>query len=275
MEITAAMVMALRKKTGLPMMDCKRALSETGGDPDKAIEWLAERGLKMMDKMSDRSAEQGRIACVHNREHKKAGLVELRCETAPVANTDDFIALANLIARHVAVADNPSVDTLRKLPLMDDASRTVGDALDEAFNKIRENIQIARVEQLHGEIASYIHFDGQSGAAVELSGECPEELGAGVCMHITAMRPPVLKREDADPVQVQEQQAKFREEAANKPPRIIEKIVGGKMNRWYSDFVLLEQAYVKDDKKSVGEALAEATPDLTIKRYVRLQVGEA
>ncbi|RMF76094.1 MAG: translation elongation factor Ts [Planctomycetota bacterium] len=273
MEITAAMVKALRDKTGLSMMDCKKALVEAGGDEAKAIELLREKGLAKVAKMADREAGEGRIGCYVDADNQRAAIVELRCETAPVANTDDFKTLTDLIARHAAAHESPTPENIRDMKLLDDASRTVGDAINDVFNRLRENIQIARIAKVVGPTAHYVHFDGQKGALARFNAPCPDELGAGVCMHIVAMNPPCLRREDADPAEVEAERQRYAADAEGKPPEIAERIIEGKLGRWYSEFVLLEQPYVKDDKKSVGQALREANPDLTIEQFIRYQVG--
>lgn len=273
MDITAAMVKALREKTELPMMECKNALQEAGGDEAKAIELLREKGKMKGRKMAHRAAGEGRIGIFVDPETQRAGIVELRCETAPVASTDDFIGLTEMIARHVALIEHPSVETLRSVSLLDDPSRSVGDQIDEVFNRLRENIQIGRVHQMQGEVGRYVHFDGQKGALARLSGACPEELSAGVCMHITAMKPPYLRRDEVDPAEVERQRQDFAAQAKGKPEQVVEKIVTGKLNRWFSQDVLLDQPYVKDDKKSVGQALKECAPGLTIEEFVRYEVG--
>jgi len=273
MEITAAMVKALRDKTGSPMMECKNALTEAGGDPDAAIEVLRKKGASKMMKMADREAAEGRIACFVDAEKGRAGIVELRCETAPVANTDDFINLARTIAQQVAATESPDAATIREQALPGNASRKVGDRMDEVFNRIRENMKIARVAQFHGHVGSYVHHNSQVGVLVEMNQPCSNELKADICMHIAALAPPYLRREDVDPQEVAAQRAVFAEEAKGKPPQIVDKIVGGKLNRWFAEFVLLEQPFVKDDKKSVGEVLKGAAPDLTVTRFVRYEVG--
>jgi len=273
MAITAAMVKALRDKTGLPMMECKKALTEASGDEEKAIEVLRKLGAIKVRKFGSREVTEGRIACCVDPEAKRAGIVELRCETAPVANTDDFINLATTIAREAAVAEAPSPETIRQQPLIDDPSKTLGDHIDEVFNRVRENMRIARVAQVAGNVGQYVHHNGQVGVLVEMSGDCPEDLKADLCMHIAAMNPAYTRREDADPKEVERQKAVFAEEAKGKPEPIVEKIVTGKLNRWFSEFVLLEQPFVKDDKNSVARVLKAAAPDLTVRRFVRYEVG--
>jgi elongation factor Ts len=275
MAITAGMVKALRDKTGLPMMECKKALSEAGGDEEKAIELLRKLGAGKIRRMATREATQGRIACFHDPATQSTGIVELRCETAPVANTEDFVKLVTTIARHVATAEAPAADTIRQQPFKDDPAKTLGDHMDDVFNRIRENMKIARVGKLTGNVGHYIHHNAQVGVAIEMNAECPEELKTDLCMHIAAMNPACLRREDADPQEVEQQRQIFAEEARGKPEQIIEKIVGGKLNRWYSEFVLLEQPFVKDDKKSVGQVLKDVSPELAINRFLRYEVGGA
>lgn len=273
MAITAAMVKALRQKTGLPMMECKKALTEAGGNEDQAIEILRKMGAGKIQKMASREATEGRIACFVDPETKRAGIVELRCETAPVAGNEEFVGLAEGLAQASALAESPTAETARELPLPSDASKTIGTLMDEVFNRMRENMKIARVAQLSGDVGHYVHHNGQIGVLIEMSGECSQELKTDLCMHIAALNPPCLRREDADPKEVEDQRAVFAAEAEGKPEPIVEKIVGGKMNRWYSEFVLLDQPFVKDDKKSVGQVLKSVSPDLTVARFIRYEVG--
>lgn len=275
MEITAAMVKALREKTGLPMMDCKAALTEAGGDETKAIEVLRKKGAGKIEKMADRVAGEGRVAASIDDGNKRGAIVEVRCETAPVAKTDDFIELANQIARHAAAAEAPTQQSLPDMPFLDDPSRKLRDYIAEVFNRLRENIQIARVAKLTGSLAKYIHHDGQKGCMVEFSGAVPNELAAGVCMHVTAINPAATRREQIDPAQVEKERELARESVKDKPANIIDKIVGGKLDKWFAEMVLLEQPYVLDDKKSVGAKLKEVSPNLTVNRFVRYQVGGA
>ena len=255
------------------MMECKNALLEANGDADGAIEVLRKKGASKMMKMADREAAEGRIACFVDPDGRRGGMVELRCETAPVANTDDFINLARTIARQVAATENPDAETIREQSLLDGPSRKVGDLMDEVFNRIRENMKVARVAQVRGDIGSYVHHNAQVGVLVEMSGPCSDALKADICMHIAALAPPYTHRAEVDSKEVEAQKGVFAEEAKGKPEPIVEKIVGGKLNRWFSEFVLLEQPFVKDDKQSVGAVLKGVSPDLTVKRFVRFEVG--
>jgi elongation factor Ts len=275
MVITAGMVKALRDKTGLPMMECKQALQEAGGDQGKAIELLRKKGLGQVGKRAARQTSEGRVACYVDGETHRGGIVELQCETAPVANTDDFIKLAKTIARQAAQVDAPTPETIVEQPSLEDPARKLQDVITDVVNRLRENVQIARVGSLHGHIGSYEHHNGQVGVLVELSAECPETVNADVCMHIAAMRPMYTRREDVDEALVRQEREIAAEQAKGKPENIIEKIVTGKLNRWYSEIVLLEQPFVKEDKKSVGQMLMGVGPELTVSSFLRYEVGRA
>ena len=273
MEISAATVMALRNKTGLPMMDCKKALMESGGDEEKAMEWLRKAGLGKIEKLADRAATQGRIACYVDSASGRGGIAELRCETAPVANTEDFTKLASLVARLAASAENPTPESVRAMRLPDDASRTLADYWTDAVNRLRENMQIAKVGALTGHVGSYVHHNAQVGVLVEVSAACPDSAKSDVCMHIAAMRPPFVNRDQVPAADVERERAAAREAARGKPDPVVEKIVSGKLDRWFSEFVLLEQPFVKDDKQSVSAFLNQVAKGLTVRRFLRYEVG--
>jgi len=271
MEISAALVRELREKTGLPMMECKQALTEAQGDMAKAIEVLKRFGSAKISKMATRETSQGRIAC--HVAGQRASIVEVLCETAPVANTDDFQALAKAIAEAAAALDAPTPDAVLAAPAPGHAGKTINDLKGEVFNRLRENIVIKRVACVSGHVAHYVHHNAQVGVVIALSGDCPAELRADVCMHIAAMNPPYLRRADVDAAAVEEERARAAEEAKGKPAQIIEKIVAGKLDRWYAEVVLLDQPFVKDDKHSVGQVLANAAAGLTVTQFHRFQVG--
>jgi elongation factor Ts len=271
MEITAKMVMDLREQTGLPMMDCKKALTEAKGDVAAAVDLLRKSGAGKMEKLAGRETSQGRIGVCIDTAAKRAGIVELRCETAPVANTDDFLALVNLLAKTAAKMENPTPETLLEQP--NPAGGKVIDLWHGVVNKLRENMQLSRVASLQGELGSYIHFDGQSAAVIELTGPCPDDLKSGVCMHVVSMRPPYLRREDVDPATVAKEREILKAQVPADKAKMADKIVEGKLNRWFGESCLLEQPYVKDDKQTVGQVLKAVNPALTIKRFVRFRVG--
>lgn len=274
MAISAGKVKELREKTGLPMMECKKALEESNGDEAQAIELLRKKGLAQATKRAGRATGQGRVCCYIDEAAHKAAIVELLCETEPVAGTDDFVKLSDAAAKIAATMDNPTAESLLTQPDPNHAGQTIGDTLNDVVNRIRENIRFGRVVQMSGDVGSYIHHDGHKAVLVEFTAPCPPELAADVCMHIVAMRPPYTTREEVDPAQVESERAIAAEQVQGKPENIIEKIVNGKIDKWFSEIVLLEQAFVKDDKKSVGQALKEAHPELSVKRFARVEIGD-
>lgn len=289
-QVSAALVKELRDRTQLPMMDCKRALQEAGGDPSKAEEALRKSGALAAAKKAGRETAEGRVAVHVSDDKTVAGIVEIRCETAPVASTDSFVTLCEKVACHVAtsepLADSPEVILAQTVP---SEGRTVQDLFNDVINKIRENMQVARFTRLTGEmIVSYQHHNGQVAVLVELgcegNGAADEsllQLGRDLCMHVTAASPMALDRDgiSADLVASEKEiiAAQVAEQGKNKPPEIVEKIVMGKLNKWYNERVLLEQPFVKDDKKSVKQVVAEFSKGsgqaVTIKRFLRYEVG--
>jgi elongation factor Ts len=267
------MVKALREKTGLPMMECKQALDEAGGDEAKAIELLRKKGLGQVGKRSARDTSEGRVACVVDPGTGCGGIVELQCETAPVANTADFTTLADAIARVAAKMDNPTPESVLSQPLPDEPGRTIQDLMTDVVNRLRENIRVARVGRLAGHVGHYLHHNGQVGVVVEMTADCPVEAKTDVCMHIAAMRPACTRREEVDPALVEQERKVAQEQVQGKPANIVDKIVEGKLNRWYSDIVLLEQPFVKDDKVSVGAMLGNVAAGLSVRQYIRYEVG--
>jgi elongation factor Ts len=273
MEITAEMVRSLREQTGLPMMECKRALTEAAGQMPKAIDILRRAGSAKISKLAGRETTQGRIACWVNPSGQQAGIVELVCETAPVTSTDDFQTLSRMIAEAAAGLPQPTVEAVKAAPAPGRPGQTIDAVWLEVANRIRENMSIKRVASLTGHVAQYVHHNAQVGVVISLSADCPVELRVDLCMHIAALNPPYLRREDVDPSLVQIERERATAEAAGKPPQIVEKIVKGKLDRWYGEVVLLEQPFVKDDKHTVRQVLEAAAPGLTVSEFVRYHIG--
>jgi elongation factor Ts len=191
-----------------------------------------------------------------------------------VAGTTDFIQLGQVAAQVATKLSAPSAELLLGQPAPGAERRTVGDLLHDAVNRIRENIKIGRVAAAAGHVGHYLHHDGRKGVLVEFSGPCPPEVVLDVCMHVAAMRPACARREEVDPALVEQERRIAAEQVQGKPANIVDKIVTGKLNRWYSEIVLLEQPFVKDDKKTVGQHLHQFGPDLTVKRFARIEIGE-
>ncbi len=280
--ISAADVKKLRDMTGAPMMDCKAALTAAGGDFQKAIQILREKNASIQAGKGLRETAEGRIAVHINPAEAVAAIVELRCESAPVAKSEDFVKLAADLARHIAMASwtPANVDELLTQPLAGDPARTVKDRIGEVVGLVRENMKPARFARLSGgQFGSYVHFDGTVGVLMQVQASAAAspvdpQLLRDVCMHITAKPPAAARREDVDPALVAREMeiAKAQAAATGKPANIVERIAEGKLKTWYAENVLVEQPFVKDDSKTVGELLKSA--GLNVQRFVRYKVGE-
>ena len=273
-DFTAADVKKLRDLTGAGMMDSKKALSEADGDFDKATEILRIKGAKDVGKRAGRTAANGLIA------HSGTALLELNCETDFVAKTDAFIDLAQRLVEHGAGAGVTDAAGLLASTI---DGKTVADTIQEASAKIGEKLVLNRFAVLEGPVAVYLHRKSQDlppavGVLVQYTGKSDEAADAdarGVAMQIAAMRPKFLTREEV-PADVVESERRIAEETAReegKPEAALSKIVEGRTNAFFKDFVLLEQASVTDNKKSVKQVLGEAGIDVT--RFVRFEVGQA
>jgi elongation factor Ts len=270
-EITAAMVKELRDETGLPMMECKKALAESNGDKNAAKQRLREQGIKTQAIRGDRATTEGRIGIFAT--DKTGAMVELLCESAPVTKSEGFLALLNDCAKQLATGPGAATpDELLAQPSPSRAPMTLGEQRDELFNQIREVFKLNRILRFNGPSAGYVHHDGKSGSLVEITGGTPE-LGRDVAMHATAQKPKVATRELLDPADVEKERAILTEAARKegKPDNIIEKMIEGRMRNFYAENVLLDQPFVKDDKVSVGKYLSDAKASLV--RFERWQLG--
>lgn len=278
--ISAEAVKKLRDRTNLPMMDCKAALTEAGGDMEKAVEILRTKFKGVADKRAGREAGEGRIAAFVDEAKQAGAIVEVRCESPTVVKSEQFVALAKELAEHVAAKDPKSVDEMLLQPFAGDVSKTVQDRINEAIGMIRENMKVARFTRLTGHLGEYVHHDGSVGVLLQVSGPADKQLLRDVCMHLVAAVPTPLsvRREDvaADVIAKEREIAKGQIAAdpknANKPANILDLIIDGKLNAWYKDNVLVEQPFVKDDSRSVGQVLKSASVEPT--RFARLKVGE-
>jgi elongation factor Ts len=261
-EITAAAVKALRELTDLPMMDCKRALMEAGGDQDKAIEILKQAFKKIQLKRQDNPTEEGRIFMQIKEDGSEAALVELQCESAPVAGSEDFTQLGDQLAKQLL--EGPGAETADDL-LGQTAPDLEGTSLKEMYeqvaNKIREKITVARICRVNGPVGGYVHHDGKTAVLFQAEGDdANNEILRDVSMHIAALKPVAVNPEDLPADVVQAERDRLSEEAKliGKPDNIIEKIVDGRMNNFYVEKgVLTLQQFAKDDSKTVSQVLAE------------------
>jgi len=273
-NFTAADVKRLRDLTGAGMLDCKNALVESDGDFDKAVELLRAKGAKDVNKRAGRTTANGLVA------HSGSALLELNCETDFVAKNEDFIALAQLIVEHVAAARPADMDALLSSTLPD--GRTVAGAVDEQSAKIGEKLVVNRFAVLDGPVAVYLHrksadLPPQVGVMVAYAGKDTDEASLddarGIAMQIAAMRPKWLTRDEV-PAEVVATERRVAEQTAKeegKPEAALPRIVEGRVGAFYKDFVLLEQASVQDQKKSVQQVLTDT--GLTVKKFAHFEVG--
>jgi elongation factor Ts len=282
-EISAAAVKSLRERTGAGMMDCKRALTEAGGDEEKAIDLLRQRGAAKAAKRASREATEGAVA-IEGDEAGAVAMVEATCETDFVARNDDFLAFAARAAALTAGSPVPEGEVRAGDELLD---RPEGDALRAELDGLRarigENLGLARFVKWEpgagSVVGRYIHFGNKIGVLVELAGGhepgAAEEMARDVAMHIAATDPAGISPEDI-PEEVRERERAVLGEQAReegKPPQIVEKIVEGRMRKFYEQNALLYQAFVKDPDMTIGELLASAPGDLSVRRFVRFGVG--
>ncbi len=273
-EITAAMVKQLRDETQLPMMECKKALGASGGDMEAAKQALREAGKKFMGKRQDRSTDEGRIGVYASVADSVGAIVELQCESAPVAANDEFIQLANDLARQLATG--PGASTPEELWAQRSPSRsgmTLEQQRDEIQNKIREVFRLARLERFDAPCGAFVHM-AKIGVLLEVVGG-DDALAKEVCLHIAAMNPQAASKADLDPQLVEKERATLAEAARKegKPDNIIEKMIEGRMRNFYAEHVLTEQPFVKDEKQTVGAVSAAGGMQLV--RFIRWQLGES
>jgi len=277
-EITAAAVMALRDKTGLPMMECKKALLECGGTTEEAVEWLRRQGVKTQAMRADRETSTGRLAVYADPAKNVGTIIELKCESAPVANSQDFKALAEDIATTLALgpgAKTPAELLAQKSHAHPD--KTLAEIKDDLFNRMREVFELARICRIDAPCGGYAHHDGSKAAIVEVAGKTtgPDvaTVAKDISMHVVALAPQAITKEDLDPAAVAKEREILTEAARGegKPENIIAKMIEGRLRNFFSQCVLLEQPFVKDDKQTVGQLAKSA--GLEVKRVENWKLG--
>ncbi len=279
MAFTAADVKTLRERTGCGMMDCKKALTEVGGDMDKAVDFLREKGLATAAKKSGRIASEGIVKAYLTDDKKIGVLVEVNSETDFVAKNDEFQAFVSTVAEIVAAKNPADVDALKAMDF--DGAQNVGDALTALIAKIGENMNIRRFARIEGNVCSYIHGGGRIGVLVEAEASLDDaayEAARDAAMQIAAINPLYLSKDTVPAEDVEKEKgiiiAQIKEDPknANKPDAIIEKMVGGKINKFFEQNCLLQQAFVKDDSFTVEAYLASKGVKLV--NFVRFEKGE-
>jgi elongation factor Ts len=290
-EITAALVKALRDRSGVGMMDCKRALQETAGDMDAAVDWLRAKGLAKAARKADRVAAEGAIAVAMGADGRTGALIELNAETDFVARNESFQALARRIAA-AALEVEGDVEAVRAAPLGPEGA--VADAVTGLVATIGENMVLRRAVRFSvkaGAIGAYVHGAlaaapdlGRIGVLVAVEGEGDPDalkaLGRNIALHVAATAPLALSVADLDPGVVAHEKAIFTEQSAasGKPPQVVEKMVEGRLRKFYEEAVLLKQAYVRSPDQTIEQLVAETAKavgsPVRVTGFARLALGE-
>ncbi len=275
MEFTAKDVMTLRERSGAGMMDCKKALKECDGDMEKALDYLREKSLAASAKKALRIAAEGIVDCFVCDECGVGVIVEVNCETDFVAKTDAFKELVRNIAKHIAKKNPASVEELMTQTYALDESMTIENLINTSVAKIGEKISVRRFERIEGVCDSYVHMGGKIGVLLQVC--CKEEAGAvhDVAMQIAAAKPTCIDKNDCDQAELDHEREVLRAQAMNepkpKPAAIIEKMVEGRIEKYYKEVCLLEQPFVKNPDQSVRDMIAGR---FEVKKFVRYEMGE-
>ena len=272
--VTAALVKELREKTGAGMMDCKKVLTETDGDLEKAAELLREKGITKAAKKSGRVAAEGMVEAYISEDEKVGAIVEVNSETDFVAKNEEFRTFVMDVAKQIVKNNPESVEALLAEPAMFEEGKTVNEALIGTIATIGENISIrrfARFETTDGLIEKYIHGDGKIAVLVNMTSGT-KELAKDVCMQIAAARPEFIDRDQVPAERVEKEKEILKIQTMNegKPEAIAEKIVLGRINKFYQEICLVDQEFVKDPSKKVSDILK----DSKVLEFARFETGE-
>jgi elongation factor Ts len=276
MSISAADVNKLRQMTGAGLMDCKKALGETNGDFEAAMDYLRKKGAKISANRADRQASEGAVIAVTSNDGSKGAVIKLTCETDFVGKNEAFVAFAKEIAEAVLSHEPASLDDLKNIQV---SGGSIASRLLDEVAKIGEKIDVTEYALLKGaNIVSYIHGANRIGVLVELSNsptDANTAAGKDVAMQIAAMNPIAVDKGDVSVETVEREMEIGREQARaeGKPEAILDKIAQGKVEKFYKESTLLNQEFVKDNSKSVGKMLSDIEPGLTVKQFKRIQLG--
>lgn len=285
MAISAELVRQLREKTGAGMMDCKKALEETDGDFEKAVEFLRKKGAAVAAKRAERTTNEGLVVTRLSDDGKTAAIVEVNCETDFVAKSDTFVELSQKITDIVFSNDFQNLDELSKAKVN---GLTVTDLINEAVGKIGEKIQVSRFKKItvqNGSIVDYIHPGSKLGVLVIFEYTKPvsnefRTFARDIAMQVAAMRPMTVTRDQVDKTLIEKEIEIYKTQARNegKPEQVLERIAQGKLEKFYQEICLLEQPFVKDGSKSVGELIksyneANST-DVRVKEFFRYHLAD-
>ena len=270
MAITAAMVKELREKTGAGMMDCKKALTATDGDAAKAVDWLREKGIAKAEKKAGRVAAEGAVGAFVAADGKTGCVVEINCETDFAAGNDQFKELLAKVAEHIVATKPADMDALNDSEI---EGKKVSTLITEATATIGEKISLRRFAcyETEGRLASYIHMGGKIGVLVNMTGG-DEQLGKDIAMQIAAAAPMAVDRDGVDASALEHEKEVLRKQAEEegKPANIIERMVEGRINKFYKEVCLNEQIFVKDSEKTIKDILG----DVKVTEFTRFQLGE-
>ena len=276
MSISAADVNKLRQMTGAGLMDCKKALAETNGDFEAAIDFLRKKGAKISANRADRTASEGAVIAITSDDNKTGVIIKLTCETDFVGKNEAFVAFAKEIAA-AALANQPAnLDALKEIAI---SGGTIGSRILDEVAKIGEKIDVVNYELLKGNnVVAYIHGANRLGVLVEMNqdpNDANNAAGKDVAMQIAAMNPVAVDKNDVDATVVEREMEIGREQARaeGKPEAILDKIAQGKLEKFYKDSTLLNQEFVKDGSKTVAKMLNEISAGLTVLNFKRVQLG--
>lgn len=286
-EISASMVMKLRKMSGQGMMDCKKALQEANGDVEQAIDILRKKGLATLARRAERETSEGVVVSKRREDGKVAAMATLCCETDFVAKSAVFVAAAETLANSALAC--PAESKVENVLETSVDGKKFSDILGEIASKTGEKIQVGDFAKYKldraGLISTYIHFNSKVGTMVQIetsdettaAENALKQTAADIAMHITATKPLALDKDGVSAETIEKEKAIFAEQVKNKPANIIDKIVEGKMKKFFAENCLVEQQFVKDDSKTVTQVLDEAAKQsggsAKIKRFVRFEVG--
>jgi elongation factor Ts len=279
MAISAAAVKELRDKTGAGMMDCQRALTEAGGDLDEAVKILRKKGLSAAARKAGRTAKDGLVVVAVAAVGDRGAMIELNCETDFVARTERYQEFAKRLADQAMAESVPDAEALAKRPFSGDPEHTVAEAISSEIATIGENIVLSRVACLAAregmKIGSYTHMGGKIGVLVEASASADDETVKDVAMHVAAAEPRFVSRDGVpEAVIAEEREIALAQVPQGKPDNVVEKILAGKIAKFFEQVCLLEQPFVKNPEQTVG-AMLEARGGVIVTRFERFKLGEA
>jgi elongation factor Ts len=278
-EVTASLVKELRDKTGAGMADCKRALDESNGDMTTAIEWLRKRGAASAAKRADRESNEGVVVTRTSADGKTAAIVEVNCETDFVARNEEFVNFANIIADTVLANDVKTDEDIWNVSI---GEKTIGNLRDEILAKFSERIELRRFERIstNGTIAEYIHAGNRLAVLVEFNADVTADtskpLVRDVAMQVAAMQPAYVNRDQVDDAAIKKEIEIYKQQAIaeGKKEEIAERVATGRLEKFYGEMCLIEQAFVKDPKKTVSDVLKELGSNVTVVSFRRYALGE-